>query len=105
MTLPPSPYCSLPSPQPLSYGIDLVGESENYWIRISNFSLELFNAPIIEVTPMASVVVEAKRSAGLLGSGSGTLNLGDLDRSSSLSSLSVGDSFLLMRDALLICFL
>ena len=60
-------------------------------MSISNFSLEFFNAPIIEVTPMARVVHDARISAGLFGSGSGILNLGDLDRSSSLSSRSVGD--------------
>ena len=61
------------------------------WIRISSFALEPFNAPTIDVTPMAKVVVEARRLAGSLGSGSGTLGLGDLDRSSSRSSFSVGD--------------
>ena len=62
-----------------------------FWIRISSFALEPFNAPIIDVTPMARAVVEARRLAGSLGSGSGTLGLGDLDRSSSFSSLSAGD--------------
>ena len=60
-------------------------------MSISNFSLEFFNAPIIEVTPMASVVQDAKISAGLLGSGSGTLSLGERDRSSSSPGRSIGD--------------
>ena len=62
-----------------------------FWMRISSFALEPFNAAIIDVTPIAKAVVEARRLAGSLGSGSGTLGLGDLDRSSSLSSLSAGD--------------
>ena len=45
----------------------------------------------IDVTPMARAVVEARRLAGSLGSGSGTLGLGDRDQSSSRSSFSVGD--------------
>ena len=62
-----------------------------FWIRTSSFALESFNAPIIDVTPMPRAVVEARRLAGSLGSGSWTLNLGDLDRSSSFSSFSAGD--------------
>ena len=60
-------------------------------INSSSFSLLFLKAPIIEVTPTASVVHAAKTSAGLSGLGSGTFSLclGERDRSCSTPSRSI----------------
>ena len=60
-------------------------------INSSSFSLLFLRAPIIEVTPTASVVHAAKTSAGLSGLGSGTFSLclGERDRSCSAPSRSI----------------